>query len=157
MADRLKRALIVRRFAVEYTLLYGLPVHCYDTVPTAANAISQSPTSSFLLAPRDSRICFPAYYITTPTISFSPSQNCSLSLSLSPPLSLLSLSLARSLAPECRPGHHVREPRATRVTNVTSSSRRWWTAASCERRAQCEPTIWPIIVADEKIARSFRN
>jgi len=97
MADRLKRALIVRRFAVEYTLLYGLPVHCYDTVPTAANAISQSPTSSFLLAPRDSRICFPAYYITTPTISFSPSQNCSLSLSLPLSLSSLSLSLARSL------------------------------------------------------------
>lgn len=77
-------------------------------------------------------------------VLISPTRNCPLPLSLSPVA--------------CRLGHHVRDPRATRVTDVTSPSRRWWAAASCELNANRRWSRRLAIIAQmRRLDGSFRN
>jgi len=81
--------------------------------------------------------------------SFPPTRNCSL------PFSLFLFLLLPYYLP-CRLGHHVREPRATRVTDVMPSQR-WWAAASCELNANRRPRWLAIIAQMRRLARNFRN
>lgn len=154
IAERLKPALIVRQFAAEYALLQASGsllryrfywrecnfaiLDLFLPLRRRARAIHAYTQYAFLHILRCSIPC-----------SFPPTRNCSL---------FLSFSLSRAVS--CRLGHDVRDPRATRVTDVThvtSPSQRWWAAASCELNANRRPRRLTIIAQMRRLARNFRN